>query len=177
MGCRCLTRSSHWWATRYFAHYVVAGVGYRAPDVDHQLSVWRRKRNSRDPDRTPWALAHGHNPFFSNVIFAGQGGANMLTNTTDRRLTAFLSSHMALRPYCHVQCCRDTCSGGLGMVLLSSLSSVLSLRPRPDRRGRSLWFLAHYRDVGTGGPSRSDLAHLPPIGVFDPLRPICDSTL
>ena len=33
-------------------------------------------------DWTPWALAHGHNPFFSNAIFAGQGGANMLTNTT-----------------------------------------------------------------------------------------------
>jgi hypothetical protein len=31
---------------------------------------------------TPWALAHGHNPFLSNAIFAGQGGANMLTNTT-----------------------------------------------------------------------------------------------
>jgi hypothetical protein len=31
---------------------------------------------------TPWALTHGHNPFLSNAIFAGQGGANMLTNST-----------------------------------------------------------------------------------------------
>jgi hypothetical protein len=31
---------------------------------------------------TPWALVHGHNPFLSNAIYAGQGGANMLVNTT-----------------------------------------------------------------------------------------------
>ncbi len=31
---------------------------------------------------TPWALIHGHNPFFSNAIYAGQGGVNMLTNTS-----------------------------------------------------------------------------------------------
>src|SRR5579863_3420917 len=30
----------------------------------------------------PWAVIHGHNPFFSNAIYAGQGGANMLANTT-----------------------------------------------------------------------------------------------
>lgn len=30
---------------------------------------------------TPWALVHGHDPFFTNAIFAGQGGANMLANT------------------------------------------------------------------------------------------------
>src|SRR5579872_6912623 len=23
---------------------------------------------------TPWAVAHGHNPFLSNALFAGQGG-------------------------------------------------------------------------------------------------------
>ena len=31
---------------------------------------------------TPWAIAHGHDPFWSNAIFAGQGGANMLVNTS-----------------------------------------------------------------------------------------------
>jgi hypothetical protein len=31
---------------------------------------------------TPWALLHGHNPMLSNAIFAGQGGANMLVNTS-----------------------------------------------------------------------------------------------
>ena len=31
---------------------------------------------------TPWAIAHGHNPLLSNAIFAGQGGVNMLANTT-----------------------------------------------------------------------------------------------
>jgi hypothetical protein len=31
---------------------------------------------------TPWALLHGHNPFLSNAIYAGQGGANMLVNAT-----------------------------------------------------------------------------------------------
>jgi len=30
----------------------------------------------------PWAVLHGHNPFFSNAIYAGQGGANMLTNAS-----------------------------------------------------------------------------------------------
>ena len=30
----------------------------------------------------PWALAHGHNPFFSNAIYAGQGGVNMLINAS-----------------------------------------------------------------------------------------------
>ncbi|MGH9029497.1 MAG: hypothetical protein ACRDV4_07770, partial [Acidimicrobiales bacterium] len=31
---------------------------------------------------TPWAIAHLHNPLLSNAIFAGQGGANMLVNTS-----------------------------------------------------------------------------------------------
>ena len=31
---------------------------------------------------TPWALIHGHSPFLSNAIYAGQGGANMMTNTS-----------------------------------------------------------------------------------------------
>jgi len=31
---------------------------------------------------TPWALIHGHNPFLSNAIYAGQGGANMLANAS-----------------------------------------------------------------------------------------------
>ena len=31
---------------------------------------------------TPWALLHGHSPFLSNAIFAGQGGANELVNTS-----------------------------------------------------------------------------------------------
>lgn len=31
---------------------------------------------------TPWAVIHGHNPFLSNAIYAGQGGANMLVNAT-----------------------------------------------------------------------------------------------
>jgi hypothetical protein len=31
---------------------------------------------------TPWAVLHGHNPFFTNAVFAGQGGANMLANTS-----------------------------------------------------------------------------------------------
>jgi hypothetical protein len=31
---------------------------------------------------TPWALLHGHNPFFTTALQAGQGGANMLVNTT-----------------------------------------------------------------------------------------------
>ncbi len=31
---------------------------------------------------TPWAVLHGHDPFFTNAIFAGQGGANMLANTS-----------------------------------------------------------------------------------------------
>ncbi len=31
---------------------------------------------------TPWAILHGHSPFFTNEMFAGQGGANMLANTS-----------------------------------------------------------------------------------------------
>ncbi len=31
---------------------------------------------------TAWAIAHLHNPFLSHAIFAGQGGANMLDNTS-----------------------------------------------------------------------------------------------
>jgi len=31
---------------------------------------------------TPWAIIHGHFPFLSNAIFAGQGGANMMVNTS-----------------------------------------------------------------------------------------------
>lgn len=31
---------------------------------------------------TPWALAHGHDLLLSHAIFAGQGGANMLANTS-----------------------------------------------------------------------------------------------
>jgi len=31
---------------------------------------------------TPYALLHGHNPFLTNAIFAGRGGANMLANTS-----------------------------------------------------------------------------------------------
>jgi hypothetical protein len=31
---------------------------------------------------TPYAVAHGHNPFLSNAIYAGQGGANMLVNAS-----------------------------------------------------------------------------------------------
>ena len=30
----------------------------------------------------PWAVMHGHNPFLSNAVFAGQGGANMLVNAS-----------------------------------------------------------------------------------------------
>jgi hypothetical protein len=31
---------------------------------------------------TPWAVVHGHSPFLTNAIFAGQGGANMMINTS-----------------------------------------------------------------------------------------------
>lgn len=31
---------------------------------------------------TPWAITHGHNPFVTNLIFAGRGGANMMVNTS-----------------------------------------------------------------------------------------------
>ncbi len=31
---------------------------------------------------TPWALVHGHSPFLADAIFAGQGGANMMVNTS-----------------------------------------------------------------------------------------------
>ena len=31
---------------------------------------------------TPWALVHGHSPFFTDAIYAGQGGANMMVNTS-----------------------------------------------------------------------------------------------
>ncbi len=31
---------------------------------------------------TPWALVHGHNPMLTNAMFTGQGGANMITNTS-----------------------------------------------------------------------------------------------
>jgi hypothetical protein len=30
----------------------------------------------------PWAITHGHNPFFTQAIFAGQGGANLLQSTS-----------------------------------------------------------------------------------------------
>jgi hypothetical protein len=30
----------------------------------------------------PWALTHGHNPFLTGEIFAGQGGANLLDSTS-----------------------------------------------------------------------------------------------
>jgi len=31
---------------------------------------------------TAWSIAHGHSPLLSNAIYAGQGGANMLVNTS-----------------------------------------------------------------------------------------------
>lgn len=31
---------------------------------------------------TPWAVTHGHSPLLTNAMFAGQGGANMLVNTS-----------------------------------------------------------------------------------------------
>lgn len=31
---------------------------------------------------TPWAIIHGHSPFLTNAIYAGQGGANMMVNTS-----------------------------------------------------------------------------------------------
>jgi hypothetical protein len=30
----------------------------------------------------PWALGHGHNPLFTDAMFAGQGGANLLQSTS-----------------------------------------------------------------------------------------------
>jgi hypothetical protein len=30
----------------------------------------------------PWAVVHGHNPLFTNAIFSGQGGANLLESTS-----------------------------------------------------------------------------------------------
>jgi hypothetical protein len=30
----------------------------------------------------PWALAHGHNPFFTNALYAGRGGVNLLANAS-----------------------------------------------------------------------------------------------
>jgi hypothetical protein len=30
----------------------------------------------------PWAIVHGHNPFFTNALFAGSGGVNALANGT-----------------------------------------------------------------------------------------------
>ncbi len=30
----------------------------------------------------PWAVVHGHNPLFTNEIFSGQGGANLLESTS-----------------------------------------------------------------------------------------------
>ncbi len=40
----------------------------------------------------PWALLHGHNPFYRAAIYAGQGGANMLTNAS------WLSGGVVLSP-------------------------------------------------------------------------------
>ncbi len=31
---------------------------------------------------TPWALVHGHSPFLTNALYTGQGGANMMVNTS-----------------------------------------------------------------------------------------------
>jgi hypothetical protein len=31
---------------------------------------------------TPWALLHGHSPFLTNAMYAGQGGTNMMVNTS-----------------------------------------------------------------------------------------------
>ncbi len=31
---------------------------------------------------TPWALVHGHSPFLTNAMYTGQGGANMMVNTS-----------------------------------------------------------------------------------------------
>lgn len=30
----------------------------------------------------PWAIAHGHNPFYSDVIYSGKGGINLLQSTS-----------------------------------------------------------------------------------------------
>ena len=30
----------------------------------------------------PWAIAHGHNPFFTNALYAGSGGVNLLANAS-----------------------------------------------------------------------------------------------
>lgn len=40
---------------------------------------------------TPWAITHLHNPFLSNAIFAGQGGANMLVNTSSMAFAVLLA--------------------------------------------------------------------------------------
>jgi hypothetical protein len=40
---------------------------------------------------TPYALAHLHNPFLSHAIYAGQGGANMLDNTSNLLLGTLLA--------------------------------------------------------------------------------------
>jgi hypothetical protein len=30
----------------------------------------------------PWAITHGHNPLYTNALYAGQGGVNALDNTS-----------------------------------------------------------------------------------------------
>lgn len=44
----------------------------------------------------PWAFAHGHNPFFSTLIYTGNGGVNLLANTSIEAAALVLSPVTAL---------------------------------------------------------------------------------
>ena len=68
----------HVWITGHPTSTVVCRCG----DISEELGylAW-----------TPYALAHLHNPLLSHAIYAGQGGANMLVNTSNLALGTLLA--------------------------------------------------------------------------------------
>ncbi len=69
---------SHVWITGHPSHTVTSRLG----DVSQELwfLAW-----------FPHAVIHGHNPFFSNALWAGNGGVNILANPSDLLPAALLS--------------------------------------------------------------------------------------
>jgi hypothetical protein len=68
----------HVWITGHPSSTVVCQCG----DISEELGylAWM-----------PFALAHGHNPLLSHAIYAGQGGANMLANTSNLAMGTVLA--------------------------------------------------------------------------------------
>ena len=125
----------------------------------------------------PWALVHGHSPFFSNAIFAGQGGVNMLTNTTWIAGSLLFSPVTWLfGPIATFNVVVTLAPVASGWCCFFAVRKFFSVRPGSDRGGHPLWVLGHHCHIGTSGPPRFDLALVPAASVRLPLRLVCDQS-